>query len=323
MIWILGASGYIGEGLVAEAKRTKTDFRAISRKKLDYSSFKTFFAALKKEKPDFVINAAGFTGKPNVDVCEILKGETIRGNVILPLTVAQACDAAGVMLGTVSTGCIYAGAKVLQQDGSWAVTDCLTQPSISEMLKVRSEKVRGFSEKDEPNFTFGHRNCSFYSGTKAITEQALREFPDFHVWRIRMPFDKHDGPRNYLSKLQSYPLLYQNWNSLTHRGEFARACLTIAEGRIAGGVYNMTNPGYVSTGEVVAMIKEHLRPGWQPDFWAGDDDFYRFGASTPRSNCVLDTTKILKTGIQFRTVSEALDEALARWQAKKVSMQLP
>ena len=32
-----------------------------------------------------IINAAGFTGKPNVDACETHKQETIDGNVVFPV----------------------------------------------------------------------------------------------------------------------------------------------------------------------------------------------------------------------------------------------
>ncbi|NDG86034.1 MAG: dTDP-4-dehydrorhamnose reductase, partial [Proteobacteria bacterium] len=53
-------------------------------------------------------------------------------------------------------------------------------------------------------------------------------------------------------------------------------------------------------------IQKRLKPSWKPDFWQNDDEFYRFGAVTPRSNCILDTTKILQTGIRIRPVEEAL-----------------
>jgi len=321
MIWILGASGYIGEAFVAEAKKRRLDYRPVARKELDYTDFRTLLAALKKEKPSFVINAAGFTGKPNVDACEKFKAETIAGNVTLALTVAQACDVAGVMLGTVSSGCIYTGAKIRRQDGTWAIEDRLTEPLIAELLEQRSERVQGFTEEDEPNFTFEHNNCSFYSGTKAVAENALRGFPDFYVWRLRIPFDEFDGPRNYLSKVQRYPRVYQNWNSLSHRGDFAQACLAFVEKQTPGGVYNFTNPGYVSTREAVEKIKKQLKPAWNPKFWSGDDEFYRFGAGTPRSNCILDTAKILKAGIRIRPVSEALDEALDQWEPQKNTMK--
>lgn len=313
MIWILGASGYIGEAFVAEAKRRKLDYRPVSRKELDYTDFRVLLIALKKEKPDFVVNAAGFTGKPNVDACENQKGETVAGNVTLAQTVATACDVAGVNLGFVSSGCIYTGAKVRRECGAWAVEDRLTEPLISELLEKRSDRVKGFSEEDEPNFCFSHNNCSFYSGTKALAENVMKGFPEFYVWRLRIPFDEFDGPRNYLSKVQRYAKVYQNWNSVSHRSDFAIACLDAWQQKIPGGVYNVVNPGYISTREVVQKIREKLKPSWNPEFWTSDDEFYRFGAITPRSNCILDTTKIISAGITIRPIEKALDEAISRW----------
>ena len=58
------------------------------------------------------INAAGYTGKPNVDACETARADTLQGNTLLPQTIAQACAAAGIPWGHVSSGCIFSGAKV-------------------------------------------------------------------------------------------------------------------------------------------------------------------------------------------------------------------
>lgn len=317
MIWILGASGYIGEAFVSEAKKRKLDYRAVSRRDLDYTDFRTLLGALKKEKPDFVVNAAGFTGKPNVDACENQKGETVAGNVTLAQTVASACDVAGIQLGFVSSGCIYTGAKVRRECGTWAVEDNLTEPLVSELLSRRSERVAGFSESDEPNFCFAHNNCSFYSGTKALAEEVMAGFPNFYVWRLRIPFDEFDGHRNYLSKVQRYAKVYQNWNSVSHRGDFTAACLDTWIKKVPPGTYNVVNPGYISTREVVEKIRGKLKPSWEPVFWQNDDEFYRFGAVTPRSNCLLSSEKILKTGVQLRSVNEALDEAVSNWFEKR------
>jgi dTDP-4-dehydrorhamnose reductase len=316
MIWILGASGYIGQAFVTEAKKRKLDYRAVSRQDLDYTDFRTFLLALKKGKPDFVINAAGFTGKPNVDACENQKGETVAGNVTLAQTVASACDVAGVRMGFVSSGCIYNGAKVQLECGTWAVEHNLNDPLVTELLSQRSERVAGFSEVDEPNFCFTHNNCSFYSGTKALAEEAMKGFPDFYVWRLRIPFDEFDGHRNYLSKVQRYAKVYQNWNSVSHRSDFAAACLDSLIQKVPAGVFNIVNPGYISTREVVEKIRHKLKPKWSPDFWQSDDEFYRFGALTPRSNCILDSSKLLNVSVKMRSVDEALEDALSKWKTQ-------
>jgi len=303
----------MGQAFGKELSQRGIPFRPVSRKEINYGDYRVLRAALQKEKPEFVINAAGFTGKPNVDACESRRGETIVGNVILAQTVAQACDAAGVRLGFVSSGCVYTGAKVRRGCGTWAFADRLTEPLVSELLSNRSDRVAGFTETDEPNFCFAHNNCSFYSGSKALAEEVMARFPDFYVWRIRIPFDEFDGPRNYLSKIQRYPKVYQNWNSISHRRDLVTACMDTWLQKIPGGVYNVVNPGYISTREVVQKIRQRLKPRWEPEFWQSDDEFYRFGAITPRSNCILDPGKLLKSGIRIRPVEEALKEALDRW----------
>ena len=39
---------------------------------------------------EFLINAAGYTGKPNVDACELHKADCLMGNAVLPGIIAQA-----------------------------------------------------------------------------------------------------------------------------------------------------------------------------------------------------------------------------------------
>jgi len=69
MVILLGASGYIGQAFAKELSDRKMPFTSLSHRQLDYTNFRTLRGALLKTKPDFVINAAGFTGKPNVDAC--------------------------------------------------------------------------------------------------------------------------------------------------------------------------------------------------------------------------------------------------------------
>ena len=174
--------------------------------------------------------------------------------------------------------------------------------------------IRGFSESDKPNFSFRDPPCSFYSGSKALAEEAIAGLGDTYLWRLRIPFDAHDNPRNYLSKIQRYPKIYDNINSLSHREDFVRVCLDLWEGRAPFGIYNATNPGFVTTRYVVTIIQKILQPKRSFEFWANDEEFYRLAAKTPRSNCVLDTSKLLATGIEMRPVTEALKAALKAWR---------
>jgi dTDP-4-dehydrorhamnose reductase len=312
MIFLLGASGYVGGAFQGELTRRGLPYRAISRAELDYTRFRVLTDALKSHRPELVIHAAGFTGKPNVDACEVQRTETILGNIVLAQTVAQACDAAGVRLGAISSGCIYTGAKVQNEDGSWTIREDLTSPDLEELLASRSPRIRGFEESDPPNFTF-ETGGSFYSATKAVAEKALLDFPSAYIWRLRLPFEERDHPRNYLTKLQTYPKLYQNWNSLSHLGDFASACVQIWESGLPGGAYHVVNPGYIGTREVVDLIKTLRRPEWEPLFWRDDAEFYQNGAVARRSNCLLETTKLARNGIKIRDVQTALTDSIRHW----------
>ena len=93
-----------------------------------------------------------------------------------------------------------------------------------------------------------------------------------------------------------------------------RLHLDLWERRAPFGIYNLTNPGYVTTRQVIAMIQKILQPKRAFEFWANDEEFYRSAAKTPRSNCVLDTSKLLAAGIKMRPVQEALMAALKDWK---------
>jgi UDP-glucose 4,6-dehydratase len=92
------------------------------------------------------------------------------------------------------------------------------------------------------------------------------------------------------------------------------ACLELWRRRAPFGVYNLTNPGFVTSRQVVEMIQKILRPARAFDFWGSDEEFYRVAAKTPRSNCILDVSKLLATGVPMRPVEEALADALRQWR---------
>jgi dTDP-4-dehydrorhamnose reductase len=313
MILLLGATGYIGEAFARELKRRKLDFIALTRKETDYSRFDVLLNYLKAKKPSFIINAAGYTGKPNVDAAELARADALAGNTLLPQTIAQACAVAGIPWGHVSSGCIYVGAKV-QMDGRLQIEPDLTRPDIHAIVEKHPDRIHGFKETDTPNFSFRSPPCSFYSGTKALGEEIIAGIGHSYVWRLRIPFDEFDNKRNYLSKLQRYPKVYDNVNSVSHRADFVKACVDLWEMRAPFGTYNITNPGFITARHVVALIQKYLKPKHDFEFWPNDAEFYKQAAKTPRSNCVMDVSKLLATGVKIRGVEEALEDSLRNWQ---------
>ena len=313
MILLLGASGYIGEAFVAELRRRKAQFLPLARRQVDYTRFDLLLEFLRAKKPAFIINSAGYTGKPNVDACELDKAGTLAGNALLPQTIAHACAAAGIPWGHVSSGCIYSGAKI-SEHGPMRVEKDMTKPELHVLAEKRSPAIFGFTETDPPNFSFRDPPCSFYSGTKALGEEGLAGIGQSFVWRLRIPFDEFDNQRNYLSKVQRYSKVYENVNSISHRADFVKACLDLWERQAPFGIYNVTNPGFVTTRQVVEQIEKFLKPPRKFEFWKNDAEFYQVAAKTPRSNCVMDTSKLLAAGVKIRGVEEALEASLKNWK---------
>lgn len=315
MILLLGGTGYVGEAFQRELLSRGVEFRNVRRSEADYGRFDVLLDLVRAVKPNFLVNCAGYTGKPNVDACELAKADTLVGNTLLPLTIAHACAASGVPWGHVSSGCIYSGAKIVADDGTVRVEKDMNRSEMRVLVEKNPERVQGFTEKDVPNFSFRDGPCSFYSGTKALGEEAIIAIGTSYVWRLRIPFDGIDGPRNYLSKVQRYTKVYDNLNSISHRADFAKACLDLWQIGAPAGIYNVTNPGWVTTRMVVQRLEAVLKPNKRFDFWESDEEFYRVAAKTPRSNCVMDCNKLLKTGVAMRPVDEALEHALRNWTA--------
>lgn len=287
MILLLGGSGYVGSAFRRLFEQEGIVYRSLSRSEVDYTDCASLQRCIRELRPEFLINCAGFTGKPNVDACEDHKAECLFGNAVLPGRVAQVCADEQLPWGHVSSGCIYTGAR---PDGT------------------------GFTEVDPPNFSFRQNNCSWYSGSKALGEEVLACFPNLFIWRIRIPFNNIDGPRNYLSKLMRYDRLLDATNSLSHLDEVVRAALDCWRKRIPFGTYNLTNPGAVSTREVVALLQQHGLLNREVSFFSDEAEFMREAARTPRSNCVLDCTKLASVGIQLRPIMTALKESLTNWE---------
>jgi dTDP-4-dehydrorhamnose reductase len=314
MILLLGATGCVGQAFASELRRRGSGFIPLSRSAFDYTRFELLFDYVRKMRPDFVINAAGFSGRPSVDACEAERMETFQANTLLPQTISRVCLMTNTPWGHVSSGGIYAGAKFFDGRQVRLERD-LNRAQIRELFESHPERFLGFTELDEPNFTFRSPPCSFLAGTKALAEEALRGTDQSFIWRLRLPFGERDEPWNLLTKLQRYRKVYDHVTSLSHLDDFVRACLDLVERRAAFGIYNLTNPGAVTTRQVVEMIQRILKPPRNFEFWADDEEFYSMEGRAPRSNCILDSSKLLRAGIKMRRVEEALEDCMARWAA--------
>jgi dTDP-4-dehydrorhamnose reductase len=288
MLLLLGSSGYVGQAFARYLDSRALPWRGVSRQDFDAHQPERLTQLIRETRADFLVNAAGYTGRPNIEACETHKAECLLGNAVLPGTIRSACESAGIAWGHVSTGCIYSGHRV---DG------------------------QGFREEDPPTFSFRSDYCSFYSGSKALGEEVLQGAAQCYLWRLRIPFDGMAHPRNYLSKLMAYPRLLDVENSISHLGDFVASCLACHEKQVPYGTYNLTSPGSITTRQIAGRIRALLLPDREFSFFDGGSDFLRNAATVPRSNCVLDTTKSETAGIALRPIGEAIDDALRNWKS--------
>lgn len=284
---ILGSTGYVGTEFTSYGKQIGTTLLPIRRRDCNIFDVEQLKRQLKLLSPDALINCAGYTGKPNVDACESDKANCLMGNAVLPGVIAEACEAYDIPWGHVSSGCIFTGNRT---DG------------------------QGFDEQDPPNFSFRQNNCSFYSGTKALGEEVLAKASRCYIWRLRIPFSHMDCPRNYLTKVMRYQRLLDAENSLSQLQEFVAACIDCFQQNVPFGTYNLTNPGSVTTREVVKMILESGVCDKEYQFFETEAQFMSMAAITPRSNCVLNSNKAIKAGLKLTDVKVAIATALKQWQ---------
>lgn len=267
MILLLGSTGYVGKAFQKHFHNNSIPFiTATVRAPLDYEDLRNVII---QNGVDIIINCAGYVGKPNVDSCEHPEShiEALHGNALLPNQIAKLCSDLGVKFKHISSGCIY------------------TDPSCDRAARPS----RLFTETDEPNFCYNSNRYSKYSATKALGEQLLAASNcDYTIYRLRIPFNGEINPRNYISKILKYPILLNATNSITHLDEFVNI---VVNAPTTSKCYNVTQPGWITTQQVVDMLKK--RDLITNKLWFRDIETFESNQLAPRSNCVLDTSRIL------------------------------
>lgn len=264
MILLLGATGYIGNAFARELTRRQNNWRAIYHK--------SALAAIGSiGEIDLVINCAAFIPPESVALCDKYQQATIEGNLMFPSDIAIVCALKEIPVAHISTGCLW-----------------------SDGLE--------HSEDDQPQRAFtGH--CGFYIGTKVMAEGRVRDHKEHYIWRVRLPFDEFDSPRNYLSKLAKFDEVWDHENSLSHRGDFAKACLDLWEMRAPWGTYNVMNPGSMSASSIVTeLVIDGIRKDY-PKIVPG-----------AQGGSLVSVKKLLATGVKIRSVEEAIDDSIKNWK---------
>lgn len=257
LVLLFGATGWIGGQMrklmreigwdVLDATSRLEDTEEVAR---DLDTF----------KPQAVVNAAGLTGRPNIDALETQKVQTTRVNVVGAVSLAAECEARGIYLATFATGCIY------EYDAAHVIGGT------------------PFTETDAPNFT-----GSYYSRTKIAAEVATREFDHHLILRVRMPITCDASPRCFVTKIANYARVVDVPNSVTVLPDLLPVAVQLIADRVTG-VHNFVSPGPVSHSQILDAYREIVDPSFTYEVM--DMEAHDKVVKARRSNNALDTTKL-------------------------------
>lgn len=238
-------------------------------------SYRDVEEEIEKFKPEVIINCIGHIGG-NVDDCEKDVDKTLIANTFIPIILAEMALRNNIRLIHISSGCIY------HYDYS---------------------KDKPIDEDKEPDFFE-----LYYSRTKIYSDQALailsKKFPILIV-RIRVPLDNCPHPRNLLTKLINYKKIIDLPNSITYIPDFIDALKHLIKIN-AKGIYNVVNKGALRYPELMEIHKRYV-----PDFKYEVIDYKKL--NLVRTNLILSTEKLEKTGFKVKDIHEVLEECVKEY----------
>jgi dTDP-4-dehydrorhamnose reductase len=269
----------LGKGFIAQRCKDAWGDKAVMPGTKIYSK-EDMLKLLDEQKPDVVFNAAGITGRPNVDWCEDHQAETVEGNTLMPIAVALACQERGVYLLHLGSGCIYYG-DAPHPDKKWREND------------------------------FGNPSAT-YSRAKWAADLALSVLPNVGIARIRMPIDCIPSERNLIDKLAKYPKIIDVENSVTIIEDMIKVVYQLMEKK-ASGIFHVTNPGTLKHREIMDLYKKLVDPNHTNE-WIDNEELVARGLATKgRSNNFLASENLEKLGIIMRDVHEAIKETMEKY----------
>ena len=268
-----GKTGYIGQKLVKLFNDCgHTVICATSRLENREEIIQEILAT----KPDRIINAAGITGRPNIDWCEDHKQETIRVNVLGALNLADIAYLHGIHLTYIGTGCIY---------------------EYDEKHPLGSGI--GFTEKEDPNFT-----GSFYARGKIVLEKLLIEYPNVLSLRIKMPISS-ELDKGFVGKITKYKKLVNIPNSFSVLEDLLPVVIDMCLRELTG-IFNVVNPGTLSHNQVLELYIKYIDPTFTYENFSLEEQAKILKAR--RANAELSAEKLLCYYPHIPHIKDALEK---------------
>lgn len=260
----------LGKGFIGERIREEMDC-LISDKKIN--TFSDIERIIKDYNPQILINCIGSTGAACVDDCENQIDKTLLANTFVPVILLEAALRYNLKLVHISSGCIY---------------------------NFDYKNQLPLTENDPPDFF-----RLFYSRSKIYSEKVLLSLidkTDILILRLRIPLDNRPHPKNILTKLLKYKKVIDVPNSVTYIPDFIKALMHLLEIN-AKGLFNVVNRGALRYPHLLDVYKNYV-----PSF---DYEVVNLGdLNLTRTNLLLSTDKLEKTGFVIRDINGVLEECV-------------
>lgn len=265
----------LGKGFIGTKIYENLDCSITSKHIYSYKDAESIYSEF---SPQIIINCIGTTGKSNVDDCEKDIDKTLVSNTFVPIILGELAIRKNIKLIHISSGCIY---------------------------HYDYENQKPILETDLPDYF-----DLFYSRTKIYSERALENLshrPNILILRIRIPLDNKSHPKNILDKLIKYQKVIDIPNSVTYIPDFIKALKHLIR-LDARGIYNIVNKGGLRYPELLEIYKKYS-PGFNFETINLKD------LNLVRTNLLLSTEKLEKTGFEVRDIHDVLEECVREYLA--------
>jgi len=211
-----------------------------------------------------------------VDDCELDIDRALLANSSVPIILAEAALRRNIKLVHISSGCIF---------------------------NFDYKKDKPIKEEQVPDFF-----ALFYSRSKIYAERALEVLSkkyDILIVRIRIPLLDKPHPKNILDKLIRYKKVIDVENSVTYIPDFIKALKYLLK-IDARGIYNLVNRGGLRYPKLMQVYRKYV-PGFEYKVISLKQ------LSLARTNLVLSTAKLEKTGFKVRNINSVLEECVKNY----------
>lgn len=263
----------LGKGFIGERLQKALNCPAID---VFIKSYEDAQAIIAQYHPKIIINCIGMTGKSSVDDCELDIDGVLLGNSFVPVILAEVALRNNIKLVHISSGCIF---------------------------NYDYKKNKPIDEQSEDYYF-----KLFYSRSKIYAERPLEILSrDYNILiaRIRIPLLNAKHPKNVLDKLLKYNQVIDIPNSVTYIPDFVKAIKHLIK-IDARGVYNVVNKGGLRYPDLMKAYQKYV-----PEFKLRLVTLNKLGIV--RTNLILSTRKLEKSGFKVRNINSVLDECVKEY----------